>query len=299
MNFINNKSFKILIVDDIPKNIQIVMEILENQNYKLSFAKSAEDAIKRAKDNDIDLILLDVMMPNINGYEVCKILKSIDSTKDIPIIFLTAKTSIEDMMLGFDAGGVDYIAKPFHSAELIARVKTHLELKASRDYWKQMSIIDGLTSLYNHTYITDMIANEVKKAKINDDKLSLIMIDIDNFKKINDTCGHQTGDKVLIQVSQLLKNHLIKLDIPNAIIGRYGGEEFAILLPKIDINIAVVIANEIKELIQMQDWGVENLGVTISLGVKELSKESANELISQTDKLLYIAKNNGKNRVEC
>jgi diguanylate cyclase (GGDEF)-like protein len=298
MNFINNKTQKILIVDDILKNIQIVMEVLENKGYKLSFAKTPQEAIKRAQTNDIDLILLDIMMPNINGYEVCKILKSFDETKDIPIIFITAKTDAEDIVRGFEAGGVDYITKPFNSSELLARVQTHLELKASRDYWKKRSMLDGLTSLYNHTYINQHLFRQIKHSQATEESLSVIMVDIDYFKKINDTYGHQIGDKVIVKIASTLENTVSKLNIENAIAGRYGGEEFTIIIPTYNKEQATDLAEELRKKIEALEWNIDELKLTISCGVKEYAGETSNEVLKEADLLLYKAKHNGRNRVE-
>jgi diguanylate cyclase (GGDEF)-like protein len=235
----------------------------------------------------------------MNGFELCKILKQRDDSKDIPIIFLTAKTEPDDIIEGFEAGGVDYISKPFNSLELIMRVKTHLELKASRDYWKKRSMIDGLTSLYNHSYIYNHLLKELRKSVENGTTLSVIMADIDFFKKVNDTFGHQIGDKVIVKVASTINNIIEKNSIENSAVGRYGGEEYFVVLPNTTKEEAVSISNSIREKIENIDWNIDGLDkVTISLGVKECIGISVNEAIKDVDDLLYRAKQNGRNRVE-
>lgn len=291
----------ILIVDDTIKNLQLLGTVLKEENYRIAIANNGNQAVLIASKALPDLILLDVMMPGLNGYETCKKLKEIESTKNIPIIFLTAKSEIEDIIVGFKAGAVDYITKPFNVYELKARVKTHIELKISKDLLEEsnrklekLSITDGLTGLYNHRYIVDLTARFIEEAKRYDHTLSIAMIDIDNFKRINDSYGHPFGDEVLIKLANTFEENIRKTDAT----GRYGGEEFLIVLKHTDISGAVEVIERIRYSIENLNWTYKDLKITVSAGVYQKNDEDASSLILKADHLLLKAKKNGKNRIE-
>ncbi len=210
----------VLIVDDVAKNLQVLGTILSKQNYKVAAANNGEQALKIAGNTLPDLILLDIMMPGINGFEVCSRLKKDQKTADIPVIFLTAKIEPEDIIKGFEAGAVDYVTKPFNSVELLARTKTHLELKISRDLLKskneqlkELAITDSMTGLYNHRYIIDNLVERIAEAKRYKQSLTVAMLDIDFFKKVNDVHGHLFGDFVLVRISTIIEESIRKTDI--------------------------------------------------------------------------------------
>lgn len=291
----------VLIVDDVAKNLQLLGNILKKENYRIAAANNGKQAVAIASDINPDLILLDVMMPEMDGFEACGKLKNIPETKDIPIIFLTAKVETEDMIKGFKAGAVDYVTKPFNSYELLARVKTHLELKISRDLLEKknklleiLSITDGLTGLYNHRYIVDALSQRITETRRYGKPLSIVMLDIDYFKKINDKYGHVFGDEVLIKISSVIEETVRKVDIA----GRYGGEEFLIVIPDTDSSGAYKTAERIRESIEKIKWDKDGQKVTISGGVCEFKDEDSEKLIAKADKLLYRAKESGRNRIE-
>ena len=178
----------ILVVDDTIANLDILLELLDN--YDLIDVTNGKDALKIAQNEDIDLILLDIMMPEMDGYEVCKRLKSNPKTKDIPIIFITAKTDEESIERAFDIGGSDYIMKPFMPKELLARVKKELYIQTLQNELKLLAITDSMTELYNRRYFTQAAKHLFDLSKREKKNLSLVMLDIDKFKNINDTYGH-------------------------------------------------------------------------------------------------------------
>lgn len=291
----------ILIVDDVAKNLQLLGNILRKENYNIAAANNGKQAIAIAIDIKPDLILLDVMMPEMDGFEACSKLKNMPGTKDIPIIFLTAKVETEDIINGFKVEAADYVTKPFNSYELLARVKTHLELKINRDLLEEknklleiLSTTDGLTGLYNHRYIIDVLSQRIIETKRYGQALSIGMFDIDHFKKINDKYGHIFGDKVLIEISSVIEETIRKVDIA----GRYGGDEFLIVLPDTDSGGAYKTAERIRESIESINWDKDGLKVTASGGVREFKNEDFEKLVNKADKLLYIAKNSGRNRIE-
>jgi len=285
--------FSILIVDDEPNNIQLLANILSEKEYEIEFATSGALALEWTASRPFDLILLDIMMEGIDGFQVCQKLKAAPETQEIPVIFLTAKSEIEDLARGFELGAVDYVMKPFNMIELLARVNTHLELKANRDILKQLAITDGLTKLYNHSHIHERLAEEISGSRRHKFALSVAMLDIDNYKKINDSYGHKTGDKVLVRVAGLIRRMLRKEDVA----GRYGGEEFMLVLPNTDRQSAFTVAEKIRMNIQDHKWSFKDLTVTVSGGVCTLENEDENGLIMKADRLLYEAKNNGRNQI--
>ena len=291
----------VLIVDDTVKNLQVLGTILKAENYKIAVATNGNQAILTANEIKPDLILLDVMMPELDGFETCKKLKSLSETKDIPVIFLTAKVETEDIIEGFKAGAVDYITKPFNSYELKARVKTHVELKISKDLLEQknailkkLSITDGLTGLFNHRYTMDALSRLIEENNRYKQPLSISMLDIDNFKKANDEYGHLFGDEVLVKISNSIEGCIRKTDM----VGRYGGEEFLVLFAHINLKGAVESVERIIKSVENLKWEKKNFKITISAGVCEKKDEDITTLIKKADDLLYAAKKKGKNRVE-
>lgn len=243
------------------------------------------------------------MMPGMDGYDVCRNLKNYPETKDIPIVFITAKDETEFEEKGLKAGAIDYIIKPFNPNVLKLRIKNHVELKRSKDLLRQMSYIDGLTGIYNRRLFDQTIEREWRRAIRNSSEISLIMIDIDYFKKYNDTYGHIEGDNCLKKISKVLTTGVKRA---GDFCARYGGEEFVILLPDTRLENAEDIAGKIRK--NVEDLRIEHRDseisdfVTISLGVAskipEINDADYSILIESADKALYFAKNNGRNRVE-
>ena len=293
---------KILIVDNIPANITVLIEVLNHPNYELLIATNGEDALNLALSEKPDLILLDVIMPKMNGYTVCKELKKNAITKNIPVVFLTACIEVEDEMRGLELGAVDYITKPFSPPIIKARIKNHLELKRQRDILENLSAIDGLTSIPNRRRFDEYLKQEWWHAIRTKSRLSLIMIDIDYFKKFNDNYGHLAGDDCLKKVASALDN---SLDRKTDLLARYGGEEFACLLPMTDAKGALVMANKLRKNIlslnilhaKATDAGC----ITISQGVATQfpsPQSTPNILIHLADKALYHAKDSGRNQTK-
>lgn len=282
----------ILIVDDTPGNIDLLLELLGN--YRLSIALNGSDAIEMAQKTPFDLLLLDVMMPNLDGFEVCKLLKKNTNTKKIPVIFITAKTDEESIELAYASGGVDYVTKPFKPKELLARVKTHLHLNQLIKSLEYASSHDMLTDIYNRRKFFELAT---ERFLTQNDTLYVIMIDIDHFKKINDTYGHHVGDKVIKSFALHIQGMLENEDI----FGRIGGEEFA-LISQADSDEAIFskvdsLRKSSSELIINGDNG-DIIQFTVSCGVKHFGGREKNidELMKAADEILYKAKEDGRNR---
>ncbi|TVR01916.1 MAG: diguanylate cyclase [Desulfovibrionales bacterium] len=294
-------SKSVLIVDDVPVNIQVLAEALR-VDYRVRIAASGAKALAiAASDDPPDIILLDVMMPEMDGYEVCRLLKNDPVTKEIPVIFITAKTDSEDEARGLNLGAVDYIAKPFSIPVVKARVRTHVDLKVRTELLEQLAMLDGLTGIANRRSFEQSLEQEWKRASRNALPISVVMIDIDYFKPYNDHYGHGAGDVCLQQVAAALRSEIHR---PMDVVTRFGGEEFAALLPETDADGALVIARAfcraVANLNLPHGYSLTADHVTVSVGhatTIALPDKSSRELVNAADKALYEAKNSGRNRI--
>ncbi len=291
----------VLIVDDAIPNIEILNGVLANE-YEILFATNGKDACKIAADQLPDIILLDVVMPEMDGYEVCTRLKKNNETKDIPIIFITAMDQEEDESKGLNAGGIDYIAKPISASIVKARVHNHLELKRYRDSLRELSTLDGLTGIANRRKFDECLDYEWKRARRDQTPISLLMIDIDLFKAFNDHYGHLGGDNCLIQVARTLCGIDRRATDLSA---RYGGEEFVKLLPETYTSGAMLIAEHIQEMMKNLNipHAFSNIAnyVTLSIGVATTiptDSQTSADLIRAADEFLYAAKQSGRNQIK-
>lgn len=286
----------VLVVDDTQANILVLQRALSSVGYNISVAFDGEKALDLIPKSKPDLILLDIMMPKVDGIEVCRRLKKDPELCDIPVIFITAKGDPQDVLEGFEAGAVDYIMKPFNLKEVCARVKTHLLLSAAIKKLVQDSETDSLTGLFNRRTFLKRIEEEAMRFKRNQKPFSIIFGDIDFFKKINDTFGHAAGDEVLIDISKILSTEKREVDQ----VARWGGEEFLILLPETNLKGATQHANSIRELVSAKPITHEgqDINITMSFGVSEYSGGvSIEKVIDISDQRLYLAKNSGRNKV--
>jgi diguanylate cyclase (GGDEF)-like protein len=290
----------ILIVDDEISNIEIMNAVLED-DYEVCFATSGQQALDAARTAQPDLILLDVLMPGIDGFEVCRRLKADPLLVDIPVIFTTGLGDTEDEMRGLSLGAIDYVTKPIQPAILRARVGNHVELKRLRDQLATLAVTDALTGLSNRRHLERALQTESARLARSEDWLSVIMLDIDFFKQFNDTYGHPAGDRCIMMVAAALTRAVKRAtDLP----ARYGGEEFACILPGTDRQGAELVAQEI--LLQIQSLNIPHEQsrvspfITVSIGVASarcLPGMSAENWISEADRQLYISKQEGRNRI--
>lgn len=291
---------KLLIVDDHPINIQVLYQAFST-DHQVCMATSGKQALEVCLMQKPDLILLDIEMPDISGYEVCAQLKKLPETKDIPVIFVTAHIDEETETRCFNAGAVDFISKPINRNTVRARVRTHLLLKAQSDLLRQMVYRDGLTEVYNRRYFDERLNQEWKLANRNHTPLSLIILDVDFFKKYNDLYGHLAGDDCLRRVAKTAQQALKR---PTDLVSRYGGEEFACLLPNTELSGALAVAETIKQhILELKIPHADSSVcpfVSVSLGVccrREGSLQGLADFMQRADTQLYQAKKNGKNQV--
>jgi diguanylate cyclase (GGDEF)-like protein len=305
---------KILIVDDTLANIEILYKILQGE-YDIFFAKNGQDGLKVVKREMPDLILLDIMMPGMDGYQVCSELKDDPKTASIPVIFITAMGSDEDETRGLDCGAIDYLTKPISPPIVRARVRNHLELKRSRDAMealgrelveknlelKRLAREDGLTGLANRRHFNEVLDAEIKRAFRTRQFLSLMICDVDYFKRFNDHYGHVAGDKCLQAIGATMLDTFMRA---GDVSSRYGGEEFAVILPETTPENAASLAEKLRR--KMVDQAIPHACsdaldvVSFSIGVvgAQVTRErNAEWFLSEADRALYLSKENGRNRV--
>ncbi|PZN76786.1 MAG: diguanylate cyclase response regulator [Candidatus Methylumidiphilus alinenensis] len=292
----------ILVVDDAPVNVKVLTAALR-QDYIIKVAVNGLDALASAKSEPYpDLILLDVMMPEMDGYEVLRLLKENPATSRIPVIFVTAKASAIDEEAGLNLGAIDYITKPISIPVTRARVRNHVALKLQADLLEELSLIDPLTQIPNRRQMDENLENEWKKALRSGKPLSILMIDIDYFKGYNDHYGHGAGDECLCRVAEALSNGVSR---SGDMVARYGGEEFAVILPETDLQSALLIAERLRQLVLGLNLPHAasrlEMRVTVSIGCATMDSATgitkAAELLQKADSMLYQAKKMGRNQV--
>lgn len=296
----NVKSARLLLVDDDPTVLDMLASSLEG-HYILTCATNAADALVIASSDEApDIILLDVNLPDMSGYDMCNALRNIEFTSKIPVIFVTGKIEDENFAKGFDMGAVDYICKPVNSTILRARVRNHVSLLRKTQALEAMAFTDPLTKIANRRHYNEAFLEEWKRSMRSRNVMSLLVIDIDEFKRYNDHLGHGKGDDVLVQFGEILRYCCKRnADLP----ARVGGEEFVALLPDTDeqgaTQIIEKIMQELKESAISHPYSRVSDLVTISCGIVTdypVKGEVPESMFKRADRALYRAKNTGKNR---
>jgi len=342
-----HRTKKILVVDDSLTIRMQIKELLEDKGMEVLLAENGEKCLAVLEKEKPEVILLDVIMPEMDGIEVCRRIKSDDALKAIPVLILTTVSDVENKVKGLNAGADDYVTKPFEAVELIARVNSILRTKGLLEQLKreitertrteemlkktnekfgrstdnleqtvrelaeskkiienqnkvlsELSIRDGLTELYNYRHMMHTLQNEFSRAKRYNTDLSCLIMDLDFFKKINDSFGHGFGDYVLKESAKILRNCARESDF----LSRYGGEEFVLLLPNTDSNVAMQLAERLRKAFEENHFSNESRSktVTVSIGVASLERHQpsrAEDLLTYADEALYQAKADGRNRV--
>lgn len=297
------QSFLVLVVDDLRQNLKIVGTMLDEAGYGTTFSTSGPQALERVQAARPDLIVLDLMMPDMSGLDVCRTLKANPDFREIPIIFLTASHRQDHLLKAFELGAVDYVTKPFSSAELLARVRTHLELKHTRDQLQlvlsevqRMATIDSLTGVLNRRCLFDLAQREFERSQRYGSVFTLLMLDVDHFKPINDTYGHRVGDEVLKSLTQAIQRSLRQVDQ----FGRYGGEEFVIVLPESPLNIARQVGDRLRVVSSQLSIPTETdpISLTVSIGIAayDPNDKAVEDIFERADRALYQAKAQGRDR---
>ena len=289
---------RVLVVDDDPFSARLVDSVLRAAGFESTFCCEPEKAFAAIVAENPDLVILDVVMPQIDGFRLCQRVRAHPGLQLMPIIFVTRKGDVEQRVRGLQVGGNDYIAKPFEPQELVARVRSHLQRLAEL---RELAVRDGLTRSYNHKYFKGRLEIEIGRARRYRNGLTLGMLDVDHFKRINDAYGHPAGDAVLSHLASLIKTSVRSTDV----VARYGGEEFAFLLIESSAEEAVIITQRMRERIARHRFEVPavngeplSIGCTVSIGLASLAAEEPTQaFIQRADNALYEAKNTGRNRV--
>jgi diguanylate cyclase (GGDEF)-like protein len=287
---------KILIIDDSPADRTLAEFHLAEEDYEIVVADGGAAGLEAAGFEKPDLILLDVRMPDMTGFEVCRRLQESETARMIPVIFLSGTCDISDKIRGLDVGAVDFVSKPFDAFELKARVRAALRTKRLQDVLRDRALIDPLTELYNRRGFDDRLEQEWARSLRYGSVLALVMMDLDGFKKVNDVFGHPAGDSVLRQVARRLADTCRQSDAPF----RYGGEEFVFILPQSSAASAEDLAQRLRLAIGSKPFTVAggDLDLTASFGVAgNEGMADRDRLITAADAALYLAKAAGKNCV--
>jgi diguanylate cyclase (GGDEF)-like protein len=302
---------KILVVDDSRTQLDWLVQVLEREGYVVQTALDARDAIRKVRTEAPDLVLLDMVLPDMSGLEVLRLIKPADEQQFLPVIIQSSKSDIDSKVEGLRIGAHDFLVKPFAEQELVARCATMLRIKhlqeRLRDTQRELaeqSITDGLTGLKNRRFFDERLQEEFKRAQRYGDTLSLIMIDLDHFKEVNDRHGHPAGDAVLRDAAALIRASIRDPDI----CARYGGEEFAVILPKTHMSGALTVAERVWKEMGAKEYAISPNGasepkrihVTASIGIafypsKDIS--SGDLLVRFADQALYNAKRSGRNSI--
>ncbi|WP_432822546.1 diguanylate cyclase [Trichloromonas sp.] len=298
----------VLVIDDSPGARRHILDSLKATGLFQSYheADSVVDGFKVALNEPVDIILCDLEMPGMDGFKFLSMIKTRKELQDIPIILITGVKDQETKIRGLERGASDYLTKPFDPAEMIARVKVQLKIKSLQDSLKksnlalmELSNTDPLTRLSNRRFLMKTLEKELQRCERSQKTLALVMVDVDHFKRVNDTYGHQQGDVVLKTLADQMKSLLRDYDLA----ARFGGEEFALILPETDLEEAVHVANRLRCNISELRFPGENhdIRLTISLGIATYPHNkvrSVDDLIREADRALYNAKEKGRNRVE-
>lgn len=287
---------RVLVVDDSPLIHRLLGRQLAAQRMDVLSATTGSEGLAATRSHNPDAILLDAELPDASGFEILAALKAAPDTHDVPVILLSASSEIAEKVRAFEMGAIDYITKPFDIAEVKARLHSAVRMHHMMELLAQRAQIDGLTGLFNRSYLDHRLTQEVAEAERFGTRLSLVICDLDRFKSLNDAYGHPFGDRVLEAFAQILNSGRI-----SDTACRYGGEEFAVVLPRASAAEASGVAERFRDALSRFRWdGHPELQVTASFGVADLDcidPRTAPNLLCAADEALYAAKQAGRNRV--
>jgi len=301
---------RILVVEDSRTQAEWLSQVLKREGYEIALAADGREAIRRVRTDPPDLVLLDMILPDMDGLEVLRVIKAKSDEHFIPVILLSVKSDLESRGAGLRIGADDFLAKPFADAEIQARAAAMLRIKSLQDQLRaakvqleRLSITDGLTGLYNHRHFEERLAEEFRRSQRYSDPVSLMMLDLDHFKEVNDRFGHPFGDRVLRGTAALIRTSIRDPDI----CARYGGEEFAVILPKTHLQGALTVAERMFKALRGKRYAVEGaageqgaLAVTASVGIAVFPSKDVSSpelLVKCADAALYRAKHGGRDAI--
>jgi diguanylate cyclase (GGDEF)-like protein len=296
---IDDAPLTVLVIEDHPDQRELLAIVLQREGYRVVTAANGLEALERLEVENIQIALSDIMMPKMDGFELIKRIRTNPALKSIYLILITARIQEGDRVRGLDLGADDYITKPFSFSELLARVRVGSRVVHYQQHLEYQTQVDSLTGLFNRRAFEKKIHEEFERSKRYHNPLSVLILDIDNFKTINDTYGHHGGDAALVKISETFREKTRQSDFPS----RYGGEEFVLVLPETDQENALQVASKIHEAIRSCAFGTtaRPFRLTVSIGVSSTSTRFYSdwrEMLDDADQALYLAKNTGKDRIE-
>ena len=295
----DNAPLTVLVIEDHPDQRELLAIVLQREGYRVITAGNGLEALEKLEKESVQIALSDIMMPKMDGFELIKRIRTNPALKSIYLILITARIQEGDRVRGLDLGADDYITKPFSFSELLARIRVGSRVVQYQQHLEYQTQIDSLTGLFNRRAFERKIQEEFERSKRYHNSLSILILDIDNFKIINDTYGHHGGDAALVKISETFREKTRQSDFAS----RFGGEEFVLILPETDQESAQQVANKIHDTIRSCTFGTtaRPFTLTVSIGVSSTSARFYSdwrELVDDADRALYVAKNSGKDRVE-
>jgi diguanylate cyclase (GGDEF)-like protein len=297
---------RVLVAEDDAVSREYIATLLKTHGMQVTIAEDGNKAVARARDSQLDLVLLDIMMPGLDGLDCCRLIKGMVQDGFLPIMLLTARADTDSRVAGLRIGADDYVCKPFDERELLARINNLLRLKRMHDQIIEakerlaaLAVRDDLTELYNYRYLQTRVNDEFKRAERYREPLSCVMIDVDYFKRINDRHGHDAGDAALREVAERLRKAVREVDV----VARYGGEEFLLILPSTNFSGALSVAERVWRSIGGEPFVMGNgqtEQVTASVGVAVFPSrdiKTKDQLLKAADRALYQAKHEGRDRI--
>jgi diguanylate cyclase (GGDEF)-like protein len=295
----DNAPLTVLVIEDHPDQRDLLAIVLQREGYRVITAGNGVEALEKLETESVQIALSDIMMPKMDGFELIKRIRTNPALKSIYLILITARIQEGDRVRGLDLGADDYITKPFSFSELLARIRVGSRVVQYQQRLEYQTQVDSLTGLFNRRAFEKKIQEEFERSKRYHNSLSVLILDIDNFKMINDTYGHHGGDAALVKIAETFKEKTRQSDFAS----RYGGEEFVLILPETDQESALQVANKIHASIRSCAFGTaaRPFTLTVSIGVSSTSARfyaDWRDLVDDADRALYVAKNSGKDRVE-
>jgi len=288
---------KILIVEDNPQDLNFLQNSLKKAEYQVVSSDNGERALSLIEEEIPDLVILDIILPGIDGFEICQRIRQNERFVSLPVLFFTSRDNIDDKLLGLELGASDFLSKNSDERELLVRIRNLLRSKKLFDEMVKLSVIDSLTHVYNRRYFQHRLIDEFERGRRYSRDFCCIIVDVDNFKTINDTLGHPTGDNVLKKIAAILRRNIRAADV----LCRYGGDEFGLLLPETNIDGAYITAERVRRYVEKTDLSTaeQNISMTLSCGISSLvhgTPLGMDELVTQADVALYRAKKDGRNQ---
>lgn len=304
---------RVLVVEDSRTQADWLAQVLSHEGYQVAIARDGREAVRHVRDDPPDLVLLDMILPDMDGLEVLRVVKERSEEQFIPVIVLSAKSDLDSRVIGLRTGADDFLAKPLAVAEILARAAAMLriktlqdQLRAAKSQLERLSITDGLTGLHNRRHFEIRLEEEFRRSQRYTDPVSLLILDLDRFKDLNDRHGHPFGDRVLRETAQLIRSSVRAPDI----CARYGGEEFAVIMPKTDLKGAMATAERILKAMRQKTYRIEDTDavreepaeilVTASIGIASCPSKNVTGpdlLVKFADEALYQAKSAGRDTI--